>query len=79
MLDNGEAFGVDGPGGVFRLTSAQGQTVEGSNVLSYDVAIGSGFDTGIQFDDLSPSEGGSCVFQPPSTRIPSGRPSQPWM
>src|SRR3990172_7118834 len=43
-----DMFASGQPGGVFRFTSAQGQVVEGSAVLSYDVARGETFDTGAQ-------------------------------
>jgi len=61
-----DMFASGQPGGVFRFTSAQGQVVEGSAVLSYDVARGETFDTGVQLDDQAPAAGAACVFEPPA-------------
>jgi hypothetical protein len=66
VLENGEMFAAGGPGGVFRLTSAQGQVIESTNALGYDVGIGSVFDLGVQLDDLEPPDGGPCEFVPPA-------------
>ena len=64
-LDNDTAtFSDDGPGGVFRLTSAAGETIESTNVLTYSVPEGADFDTGIQFEAVTPATG-TCEFTPP--------------
>jgi len=65
-VENGEMFAADGPGGVFRLTSAQGEVLESVNVLDYGTGIGSVFDLGVQLTDQDPPEGGSCEFVPPA-------------
>ena len=67
VLDDNTTFAADGPGGVFRLTSAQGEVLETPNVLAYSVADGSTFDLGAQLSDLQPPDGGACVFEPPAT------------
>jgi hypothetical protein len=59
-----ETFSDDGPGGMFRLTSATGEVVEGSEVLTYSVSEGDDFDTGIQFTPVDPTVD-SCTFTPP--------------
>ena len=59
-----QTFSDDGPGGVFRLTSANNEVVEGSAVLGFDVAEGADFDTGIQFAEQAPA-GQVCEFTPP--------------
>ena len=64
--ENGEMFAADGPGGVFRLTSAQGEVVECPNALGYGVGIGAVLDLGAQLDDLEPPDGGPCEFVPPA-------------
>ncbi|MCC6524963.1 MAG: hypothetical protein IT373_20065 [Polyangiaceae bacterium] len=65
VLDDGVTFAASGPGGVFRLTSAQGEVLELPNALDYGVATGSTFDLGAQLTDQAPG-GGSCVFVPPA-------------
>ncbi len=57
-------FADGGPGAAFRLTSAAGEAVEGTAVLTYDVGAESDFDTGIQFVPPTP-EGEACEFVPP--------------
>ena len=57
-------FADDGPGAVFRLTSAAGEMVEGTEVLTYATAAQSDFDTGIQFASVE-LEGEACEFVPP--------------
>jgi hypothetical protein len=64
--ENGEPFAADGPGGVLRLTSAQGEVVEGANTLGYDVGIGAVFDLGAQLTDQDPAAGETCEFVPPA-------------
>lgn len=59
-----ETFSDDGPGGVFRLTSATGEVVEGTEVLTTSVGEGEDFDTGIQFTAVDPVPG-PCTFTPP--------------
>ncbi|OIP32373.1 MAG: hypothetical protein AUK47_20665 [Deltaproteobacteria bacterium CG2_30_63_29] len=66
---------MDGPGHdagtglVFRLTSAQGQAVEGSRVVPFQV-VSPGYenvvteDLGLQFDDLEEPLAGQCAFVP---------------
>jgi expansin (peptidoglycan-binding protein) len=66
VLDDTTTFAAAGPGGVFRLTSAQGETLETPNVLGYDVAMGSVFDLGAQLTDQAPPTGGACAFEPPA-------------
>lgn len=65
VLDDNETFASQGPGGVFRVTSAQGESLETPNVLGYDVQTNSVFDLGAQLTDQTPSQGGACVFSPP--------------
>lgn len=60
-----ETFSDDGPGGIFRFTSATGEVIESQENLTYDVAEGSDFDTGIQFDAVAPPDG-TCAFLPPA-------------
>jgi hypothetical protein len=69
VLDDGETFAAAGPGGVFRLTSAQGEVVEAANVLGYDAAIGTVFDLGVQLTDQDPPAGGACEFVPPPVYV----------
>ncbi|MBN2528603.1 MAG: hypothetical protein JXR76_19595 [Deltaproteobacteria bacterium] len=57
-------FSKGGPGGVFRLTSANGDVVEAREVLTYDVTEGSDFNTGVQFAEAASPEG-VCPFTPP--------------
>jgi hypothetical protein len=64
--EDGEMFAADGPGGVFRLTSAQGEVIESANVLDYGVGIDAVFDLGVQLTDLEPPDGGPCEFVPPA-------------
>lgn len=59
-------FASGSPGGVLRITSAQGETVEATNVLTYDIASGSVFDLGVQLTDQAPATGAACVFTPPA-------------
>jgi EXPB1-like domain 1 len=66
VLDDNETFAASGPGGVFRLTSAQGEVLEMPAVLGYDVPSGSTFDLGGQLTDQDPPQGGACVFVPPA-------------
>ncbi|MCU0661225.1 MAG: hypothetical protein MUC50_02750 [Myxococcota bacterium] len=65
ILDDAETFAAAGPGGVFRLTSAQGEIVEGTNALPYDAGMGSVFDVGSQFTDQEPLTK-ACEFVPPA-------------
>jgi hypothetical protein len=67
VLDDNQTFASGGPGGVFRLTSAQGEVLECPNSLGYDVLSGTTFDLGAQLTDQKPSTGGACVFEPPRT------------
>lgn len=62
--DDTTTFSDDGPGGVFRFTSASGETVEGTEVLTYDVATDDVFDTGVNFAEAQ-REGPPCEFHPP--------------
>jgi hypothetical protein len=64
VLDDNTTFAEAGPGGVFRFTSPTGETVEGAQVLGYDVGIEAAFDTGAQFAEVE-AEGKSCEFVPP--------------
>ena len=66
VLDDNETFAAGGPGGVFRLHSAQGEVLETPNVLGYEVATGSTFDLGAQLTDQQPPTGDACVFEPPA-------------
>jgi hypothetical protein len=61
-----DVLGPRAPGGVFRITSAQGQVLEMPNVLGYGVGKGAIFDLGAQLTDLSPATGPACVFEPPA-------------
>ena len=58
-------FAANGPGGMFRFTSAPGEMVESNAVLTADIAEGSDFDLGVQFADI-PAEDGVCTFLPPT-------------
>ncbi|MBU1220942.1 hypothetical protein KKF34_15045 [Myxococcota bacterium] len=65
IRDDNYTFSDNGPGGVFRLTCANGEVVEGSSILSYDYADEEIFDTGIQFalvSDTAPL----CEYLAPS-------------
>lgn len=62
---NGKMFADNGPGGVFRLTSAQGETLEMPNTLAYGVAKGAFFDLGAQLHDRENAAGASCTFTVP--------------
>lgn len=64
LKEDKETFAQNGPGGVFRLTSATGEVIESTTALDYGVTEGSNFDTGIQFA-LTESPQGACVFTPP--------------
>ena len=64
VVDDNDTFADGSPGGVFRITSATGETVEGSGVLTLDYDIGSIFDTGAQFAEAT-AEGPACEFIPP--------------
>lgn len=66
VLDDNDTFASAGPGGVFRFTSASGETVEGSTVLGSNTSVGALFDTGAHFAEVSPSAD-ACVFVPPGT------------
>jgi hypothetical protein len=60
-----DAFGVDGPGAVFRLTSADpGVEPVETDLFPYSVGDDAVFDTGAQFADRE-TAGGACVFRPP--------------
>jgi expansin (peptidoglycan-binding protein) len=67
--DHGDGFASGGAGGVFRLTSAQGETMEMPNTLTYAFAIGSVFDLGAQLTDQAASGGAVCTFEPPPVYI----------
>lgn len=54
-----------GDGIVFRLTSAQGQTVTSAAVIPTHPDRQTAFDLGVQFDDMMPTTGGACEFVPP--------------
>ncbi|HEY5960091.1 MAG TPA: hypothetical protein VIV60_26240, partial [Polyangiaceae bacterium] len=64
VIDDGETFANGKVGGVFRFTSAGGETVEGARILTQDVGIGSLFDTGAHFGEVDASAD-ACVFTPP--------------
>ncbi|HVO20417.1 MAG TPA: hypothetical protein VMU15_14245 [Anaeromyxobacter sp.] len=66
IADDGSTFASGGPGGVFRITSAQGEAREMPNALGYGVAKGSTFDLGAQLTDQAPPAGPSCTFEPPA-------------
>jgi hypothetical protein len=65
VLENGDMFEAAGEGGVFRLTSAQGESLETPNILTYSVAAGAFFDTGAQLTDQAPAQGPACTFTVP--------------
>jgi expansin (peptidoglycan-binding protein) len=67
--DNGDSFASDGAGGVFRLTSAQGEILETPNTLTYASAMGSVFELGAQFSDQAAPGGAVCAFEPPPVYI----------
>ncbi len=60
-----DAFADDGPGAVFRLTSAESAVdpVE-TDVFPYSAGDDAVFDTGVQFAEIA-APGGACVFTPP--------------
>ena len=58
-----DPFTSGGEGARFRLTSANGETVEGTTVFPYSVANEGTFDVGAQFSE-QPPEGGACVYVP---------------
>jgi hypothetical protein len=62
----GQPLARGGTGVVFRFTSAQGQTVESSQVVPTTGGSGVSVDTGVQFSDQAPSGGGVCEFIPPA-------------
>lgn len=66
IRDDNDTFASAGPGGVFRFTSANGETVEGSAVLGRDSGIGTMFDTGAHFAEANPTTD-ACVFAPPGS------------
>ncbi len=66
QLSDGAVFGSSAGGGTFRITSAQGEVVEMPNALGYGVAKGATFDLGAQLQDLTPTTGPACVFEPPA-------------
>ncbi len=57
-------FAEGGPGAVFRLTSASGETVTGTEALTYAMADESVLDTGAQFAEVALA-GAACEFVPP--------------
>jgi len=65
VLDNGDMFQEGAEGGVFRLTSAQGEVLDMPNALPYAAAIGSFFDLGAQLADPSSGSGPVCTFTVP--------------
>ena len=67
--DHGDGFTIDGTGGVFRLTSAQGEILEMPNTLTYASATGSVFDLGAQFSDQAAAGGAICTFEPPPVYV----------
>ncbi len=71
VLDDNATFADGAPGGVFRFTSAAGETTEGAEPLTEDVEIGALFDTGAHFAEVTDS-GESCVFVPPSAVYDEG-------
>jgi hypothetical protein len=72
VLDDNQTFASGSPGGLFRLTSAQGEQLATPNTLEYDVAIGATFDLGGQLSDVTPASGPSCVFEPPAAVYTDG-------
>ncbi len=54
-----------GTGVQFRLTSAQGQTVESEVIVPSHPPRGTTVSLGVQFEDRDPPTGGSCDFVPP--------------
>jgi hypothetical protein len=66
IADGGETFASGGPGGLFRLTSAQGEVLAPPGVLGYGVGKGSTFDLGAQVTEQSPTAGPACTFAPPA-------------
>jgi hypothetical protein len=65
VLANGDPFVQGAEGGVFRLTSAQGEVLETPNTLPYSAAVGAFFDLGAQFTDQAPASGPACTFTVP--------------
>ena len=69
--DDNATFSEDGPGAVFRITSALGEAVEGAAMLTYDVETGASFDTGVQFAPAQ-AQGPACTFVPPAAVYDEG-------
>ena len=65
-IDGGAALARGGTGIVFRFTSAQGETVESTEVVPTSGGNGVNVDVGVQFTDQEPSSGGACEFIPPA-------------
>lgn len=65
VLANGDMFKQGAEGGVFRLTSAQGEVREMPSTLPYAAAVGSFFDLGAELTDQSPTGGPACTFTVP--------------
>ncbi len=65
VLDDNETFSAQGPGGIFRLTAANGTVIEGEAELGYDVPMGEFFDLGMQFPAPEEQSGQACEFVPP--------------
>lgn len=66
---DGELAG-GGAGISFRLESAQGQVADSSAIVP--LTSGSTFDLGVQLDDVDPSTGGACVYEPPAAVYDDG-------
>lgn len=65
ILDDDETFSANGPGSVFRLTSAPGEIVAGTNPLTYATGQGALIDLGLQFTDSATTADEPCEFTPP--------------
>lgn len=61
-----------GEGVTFRITSAQGQTIESSVIVPAHPPRRSFFDLGVQLDDVMPTMGAACDFHPPAAIYDDG-------
>lgn len=65
-LTNAGVLARGGEGVVLRLTSAQGEVVESTEIIPTTGGNGVSIDLGVQLTDQAPSQGGACEFLPPA-------------
>lgn len=66
---DGSELARGGTGIVLRLTTAQGQTVESSEIIASGSAALTAVDLGVQVDDLDPPSGPACTWRPPDVYV----------